>query len=191
MFQHLLSEITMGAVLCGALLAAPLSAASEKLNAFTHVAFIPEGSDVGTIRFEKAKTVTVRATANDMKSCEQRALQEHRSGSVDCPQAGSSTAAYEITYSFKGEPMASDEYGNRHFTFQVYFRPDELPSAMRKALSGSSKQKRSDVAASFSVSTDDERRSTAPAGYITVRIEPTSAPRTSGSVSAEIKASGK
>jgi len=31
--------------------------------------------------------------------------------------------------------MASDEYGNTYFTFSVYFRPDELSSGPRRAVS--------------------------------------------------------
>ena len=31
--------------------------------------------------------------------------------------------------------MASDEYGNRHFTFSVYFHPDEISSDLFRVLS--------------------------------------------------------
>ena len=34
--------------------------------------------------------------------------------------------AYRVTYSYRGQPLASDEYGNTYFTFSVYFRPDEI-----------------------------------------------------------------
>ena len=43
--------------------------------------------------------------------------------------------AYRVTYSYRGQPMASDEYGNTYFTFRVYFRPDEIGPELRLALS--------------------------------------------------------
>jgi hypothetical protein len=58
--------------------------------------------------------------------------------------------AYEVTYSFVSQPLASDEYGNRNFTFQVYFRPDELAPEMRQALSAK-KRNRADTVAYFTV----------------------------------------
>ncbi len=184
--------MTAGALLYGALLVAPLPAASEKLNAFTHVVFIPEDSDIGSVHLEKVKTVKVRATAADAKSCEDRAQGEHRAAAADCPQAESMTTAYEVTYSYTGQPMASDEFGNRHFTFQVYFRPDELPPSARKVLS-TGKVKRAELAPYFVVKTDldipetvgEEIRPKAPSGYVAVKIAPTSSLPGSGPVSAE------
>ena len=69
-----------------------------------------------------------------------------------CPliQDESPAPAYAVTYSFKSEPLASDEYGNRNFTFQVYFRPDEFPPALRRALS-TGKVKRGELATYFNV----------------------------------------
>jgi hypothetical protein len=54
-----------------------------------------------------------------------------------CPhvQDGSPVAAYRITYSFSGPPLASDEYGNSHFTFSVNLRPEDLSTTLRETLS--------------------------------------------------------
>ena len=46
----------------------------------------------------------------------------------------SAVPAYQVTYSFDGPPMASDEYGNTHYTFNVYFRPEELSPDLQRAL---------------------------------------------------------
>jgi hypothetical protein len=69
-----------------------------------------------------------------------------------CPytQKESPEAAYEVTYSYTGQPLASDEYGGRYFQFQVYFRPDELPSALRSAISAG-RRKQSQLATYFKV----------------------------------------
>jgi hypothetical protein len=71
-----------------------------------------------------------------------------------CPytEDESPAPAYEVTYSFKGQPLASDEYGDRYFTFQVYFRPEELPPGLRRALS-IGKMKRSELTTYFNVAT--------------------------------------
>ncbi len=49
-------------------------------------------------------------------------------------------------------PLASDEYGGRNFTFQVYFRPDELAPKVRQALL-EKKWSRADFAGYFQVNT--------------------------------------
>ena len=69
-----------------------------------------------------------------------------------CPytQEESPARAYEVTYSFIGEPLASDEYGDHYFHFQVYFRPEELPTGLRRALS-IGKMKRSELTTYFNV----------------------------------------
>jgi hypothetical protein len=71
-----------------------------------------------------------------------------------CPytEDASPMPAYEVVYSFTGQPLASDEYGNRYFTFQVYFRPEELSPGLRRALS-IGKMKRSELATYFNVAT--------------------------------------
>jgi hypothetical protein len=59
--------------------------------------------------------------------------------------------AYRISYSYNGPPMASDEYGDRYFTFSVYLHPDELSPAMRRTISAG--HSRADVAAFFKLTT--------------------------------------
>jgi len=43
--------------------------------------------------------------------------------------------AYRITYSFRGPPMAADEYAGTWFTFSVNMRLEELSPAVRQAIS--------------------------------------------------------
>jgi hypothetical protein len=78
-----------------------------------------------------------------------------------CPNASfeSVTPAYEITYSYDGPPMSSDEFGGKHFTFHVYFRPEDFSAATRKMFSAK-KAARSDADAALTISTsrDPERR---------------------------------
>jgi hypothetical protein len=127
-----------------------------ELQSFTHVARIPADSDTGTIRFEKAKMVRVPtriAYTINPSYCEGLAFRDP-GGSAYCPymQTGSPATAYEVTYSYVGKPLASDEYGGRNFTFQVYFRPDELAPEVRQALT-EKKLNRADFAGYFKVDT--------------------------------------
>jgi hypothetical protein len=71
-----------------------------------------------------------------------------------CPsvQTSSPAVAYEVTFSYVGQPLASDEYGVRNFTFQVYFRPDELAPEVRHALA-EKKWNRAEFAGYFQVNT--------------------------------------
>jgi hypothetical protein len=86
------------------------------LPPFTHIAYIPESADLSSIKIESIKSVKV--------PIRQRSV-------TNAPPV----PAYEVTYSFRGEPLASDEYGNTGFTFSVDFRPDELGPELRSALS--------------------------------------------------------
>jgi hypothetical protein len=103
-----------------------------ELHPFTKVAYIPLGVDLSSIRFEGVKAVKVATkviSTMDTHLCEQGF--QDPGGSMDCPsfKADSPMPAYQITYSYSGQPMASDEYGNTHFSFSVYFHPEELPAA--------------------------------------------------------------
>lgn len=126
-------------------LAAGGARGEETLQPFTHVARIPADSDNGSIRY----------TTNP-EYCKEIAFRDP-GGSMYCSSArtGTPTTAYELTFSFVGPPLASDEYGNRNFTFTVYFRPDELAPDVRQAISNG-KRSRSDVAGSFKISTSRE-----------------------------------
>jgi len=128
----------------------------EDLYPFTHLASIPAGSDPASIKLEKvkaAKVFTQRKSAMDAGYCYDLQFRDP-GGSLYCRyvQEESPTLAYEITYSFTGQPLASDEYGNRNSTFRVYFRPEELSQALRRDLSAS-KVKRAELATYFNVTT--------------------------------------
>ncbi len=123
----------------------------QEFPRFTHIAYIAAGSDADTIRFEKAKKVQVdlpiRVRSNkDADLCSAGASQAH------CPYTLTrvSTPAYAVTYSFTGQPLASDELANRNFNFTVYFQPEELTPETRQALDAR-KWNRADLAALFTV----------------------------------------
>jgi hypothetical protein len=114
-------------------------AAMEPLFPFTHEAQIPASADMGTIRFAGIKfsrvATEVTLTA-DPRYCKEVSLPDP-GGSEFCPQAefGAFEPAYEVTYSYTGPPLASDEHGNTQFTFNVYFRPADLNDKQRAAIS--------------------------------------------------------
>lgn len=126
----------------------------EDLHPFTHFSLIPASSDPATIKFEKVKETKVSTKAESIMDpgyCGNLQFNEP-GGSMYCPEIryDSPAPAYEVTYSYNGEPLASDEYGNRNFTFEVYFRPDELPSGLRRALAAR-KVNRAELASYFEV----------------------------------------
>jgi hypothetical protein len=109
------------------------------LQPFTHIAYIPVGADLSSIRVEGVKAVKVateRRSVTNLHYCEQSYAAEP-GGSMYCPKASNESyvPAYQVTYSYRGQPLASDEYGNSYFTFSIYFRPDELRPELRRALS--------------------------------------------------------
>jgi hypothetical protein len=111
----------------------------EALNPFTHLAYIPAGFDPSSIKFEgvkKVKVATERKSTMDPRACEEAANVEP-GGSMYCvhAQLQSPAPAYEVTYSYRGQPLGADEYGNGNFTFSVYLRPDELSSDVWTRLS--------------------------------------------------------
>ena len=166
MTRHTIRQIMVGSAL--AFLASLANAEQDlitvkDLNHFSHVVRIPVGADLSSIRFEQAKLVRVPTKvrfAEDTRYCEQLAFRDP-GGSLYCPNASfeSVTPAYEITYSYDGPPMSSDEFGGKHFTFHVYFRPEDFSETMRKMVLAK-KAARSDLAAAFTVTTsrDPERR---------------------------------
>ena len=130
------------------------------LDPFTHLARIPMGFDPSSIRFHGVKTVMVPTelvSTMAPRYCEEAALRED--SSMYCPQIrpDAFTRAYQVTYSFQGQPLGSDEYGGTYFTFSVYFRPDELSPAMRAAISAREKA-HADVAPIFDITTSREPR---------------------------------
>jgi hypothetical protein len=118
---------------------AQTATATEGQDPFTHVARIPAGSNLSSIKFQGVKVVMVPTKSSfttDARYCEQAARRDP-GGSMFCPAAQPQawTRAYQVTYSFEGPPLASDEFGNTHYTFSVYFRPEELNAKEREALS--------------------------------------------------------
>jgi hypothetical protein len=102
---------------------------STNLHPFTHVAAIPGGSTLSSVRIESIKLVKVatkRRTITNDRYCNLPWAEP--GGSVECQRTAdeSPVPAYRVTYSYRGQPLASDEYGNTYFTFSVYFRPDEI-----------------------------------------------------------------
>jgi hypothetical protein len=128
----------------------------EDLYPFTNIASIPAGSDPASIKLERvkpAKVFTETKSVIDSGYCHDLQFRDP-GGSLYCPyvQEKSRALVYQVTYSFTGQPLTSDEYGNRKFTFQVYFRPEELPEALRAGIS-SGKVKRAELATYFNVAT--------------------------------------
>jgi hypothetical protein len=115
-------------------------------------AYIPASADTGSIRFEKVRMVTVPSRiAFHSDRCGEMAFRDP-GGSIVCPQERvlESAKAYEVTYSYLGAPLESDQSAGRSFTFRVRFRPEELPADMQKALA-TRKLSRTDQAAYFAV----------------------------------------
>ena len=108
----------------------------KDLNPFTHVVRIPAGADLSSIRFEQAKQVEVPTglrSVENARYCEELAFRGP-GASLYCPYVAfeDATPAYEITYSYHGPAIASDEFGGTHFT--AYFRPEDFRAATRKML---------------------------------------------------------
>ena len=64
--------------------------------------------------------------------------------------------AYRVTYSYRGQPMTSDEYGSTYFTFNVFFRPDEVSPRLRETLA-LGKIRRAALEEFFQLTTSRER----------------------------------
>ena len=123
---------------------------------FTHIAYIPAGADISSIRFKGIKAVKIATRQRSVSSlsyCEERLRAAEPGGSMYCPLTTDESAvpAYKVTYTFTAPPIPSDEYGGRSFTFDVYFRPDELSPSLRKALT-SSRVRRTDLSEYFKIS---------------------------------------
>jgi hypothetical protein len=107
------------------------------LQPFTHVASLPAGSDPSSIKIESIKAMKVatkRRSITKQQFCDEPWLEP--GGSMYCQSTTdeSSESAYRVTFSYRGQPMASDEHGNSYFTFSVYFRPTEMSPRLRNML---------------------------------------------------------
>jgi hypothetical protein len=113
------------------------------LHLFTHVARIPADADLSSIKMEGVKAVKVatrRRSVTDTDYCGYVNRFADPGGSMFCPQVTNEAqvSAYRVSYSYQGQPMASDEYASTSFTFSVYFRPGELNPGLLRALSSGS-----------------------------------------------------
>jgi hypothetical protein len=149
---------------------------TKDLQPFTNIAYIPVGADLSSIKFESVKTVKVatkRTLTTDLDFCGQS--YQEPGGSAYCPSSRdeSPVPAFQVTYSFSGPPMGSDEYGNTRFRFSVYLRPDDLNPTVRQAISAR-KISRTSAAGFFKLTTSrgfvpqvsiDEQNSAFCAGY--------------------------
>lgn len=132
-------QLTIGLaamVLASAAASAPAVTVSD-LQPFSHAALIPAGADTSSIRLERVKLVKVPTRirfVNRGSDCEQQQSFRDPGGSAFCPSVhvDATAQAYELSYSYTGQPMTSDEYGSRNFTFSVYFRPEELSAEARQ-----------------------------------------------------------
>ena len=128
------------------------------LRPFTHAAEIPVGSQTASIRIEGIKFVkiaTKRRSITNGVYCNQPWAEP--GGSMSCERTAdeSPVPAYRVTYSYRGQPLASDEYGNPYFTFNVYFRPDEISPRLRERVA-SGKIGRAELAEFFDIATSRE-----------------------------------
>jgi len=174
MLRHLLSGTMIGVYLWTGLLVSPanshasnrhsgvpagIAVRTEELNPFTRMAQIPTGADLNTLRFENLRLILVptRIKYTSDKNCTEFAFGEP-GGATGCThaQVESRSAAYEVTYSYQGQPLASDESAGTYFTLQVYFRPDELDQAVRQ-VAAAAHENRADIAAYFALSTSQEK----------------------------------
>jgi hypothetical protein len=130
----------------------------EDLRPSNHLASIAATSNPQTIKFERVKLTRIFTrvkSTSDQDYCKPLQFRDP-GGSMYCPSTRyeSPAPAYEVTYSYIGQPLASDEYGNRYsrFQFQVYFRPGELSPTVRNAIAVG-KANRPELASYFKITT--------------------------------------
>ena len=136
MTRHSIQIVIIGSGL--ALLATAANAGQDlvtvkDLDPFTHIVRTPADAAQSSIRFEQVKLARIPTKlrfAENAGYCEQLAFRDP-GGSLYCPYAAfeGTTPACEITYSYDGPAMASDEFGGNHFTFHAYFRPEDFIAA--------------------------------------------------------------
>jgi len=125
------------------------------LQPFTHIAYIPAGADVSSIKIESVKAVKVATKLRSVNPRDCDELWAEPRGSRYCPwiTEESPVPAFRVTYSYKAPSPFSDEIGSStYFTFDVYFRPDEISPGILRALSAS-KISRSAAAEFFQLTT--------------------------------------
>jgi hypothetical protein len=131
----------------------------EALHPFGGIAFVPADADIRSFHFEALKAVRVPTRIGYTADPDYCGDALHQSGgSMFCPQTRfeSRVAAYRVTYSYTGEPLASDEHGGRRFTLDVYFRPSDLPEPLLQLLAGGKNPGRSRAASYFELTASRE-----------------------------------
>jgi hypothetical protein len=157
-YTALLSGAFLGTILCADESSAIKAPKAEELN-YSRLATIPAWSDPASIRFEKIRMVkavaAVKSTTN-ANYCGELAFRDP-GGSMFCPdtQIAPTASLYELTYSYVGQPLASDESSSRRFTFRVYLRPEELAPEIRQRLSARTPD-RADLAGYFALRANRE-----------------------------------
>ena len=144
------------------------------LKPFTHVAYIPTDADLSSVEIEGIKMVKVATkllSITNAQDCDRGT--EGPSPNCSRTKYESYVPALRVTYSYRGPSPAWDDYGNTYFTFNVYFRTDEIGPELYRALS-ERKISRSAAAELFEISTSrgsvhedvvDEAKSTLCDGY--------------------------
>jgi hypothetical protein len=149
----------------------------EDISPFGGVALIPADADVASLRFEGVKATRIPTRIRysaDPAYCGAGAQQP--GGSMFCPQISTEARvdAFQVTYSYTGEPLGSDDRGGRRFTLEVYFRPSELPEPLLQLLTGGARPGRVRASGYFEAAASrptlrgyvgDEGRSRHCAGY--------------------------
>ena len=148
-------SISLAFALSGSAAAQPAATVST-LDPFRHVAVLPSDADLASIQFQGVKLVKVATKvrpATETSYCREQALRDP-SGSLYCrvDRIVAKAPAYKVDYSYKAQPLASDESGSRNFTFSVYYRPQELSAEAREAIARG-KGRHPDVARIFEVKT--------------------------------------
>lgn len=123
----------------GAILPAQTTTEIEYLHPFSHLAHIPANSDTASIRFTGIKLVRVATEIKFIENkdyCNEAAHAPDPGGSMFCPEVEPAAfePAYQLTYSYTGPPLSSDEHGNTNYTFGIYVRPSELDEQQRQEL---------------------------------------------------------
>jgi hypothetical protein len=122
------------------------------LQPFTHIAYIPVESDLSSVKIEGIKMVKAATKARSVtkpSECDRTGGEPGASPNCTRTTYGSRVPAVQVTYSYRAP---SDESGSAWFTFDVYFREDEIDPRLLRALS-KGKISRSAAAELFEIST--------------------------------------
>jgi hypothetical protein len=123
------------------------------LQPFTHVAYIPVGADLSSIKIEGIKKVnaaTKLRAVTKPSDCYDSGGEPGASPVCTRTTSTSRVPAFRVTYSYRAP---SDESGSAWFTFNVDFSEDEIGPQLRRALS-TGKVSRSTAAELFEISID-------------------------------------